>query len=673
MVVSFLDANFMPVRDPIEDYSSLSYTKTGSRWEDHGEFKLVMSPDYFATVLPAKYVAFDGLVFNVTNRKTKDEDANGEMSLSGYSLSVLFDRVVITDNVRVRGNLEVQARAIVSTYAMAGLQTVTGLTLGTLAGHARGIDATAARGTTLASFLFAELNKRGFSWRISYVNDALVFDVLRGLDRTQSQNENTPALFSAEEENVENVEYEQSETEYYNVAIVCDEDETAPKTVIVDQSNSEPVRALYVKGSKKGSDDGESLFYSCGRYASGTNVGKASLDHDNTVNSALFGSLSSDGILRSVKYRNGVAVSCGSDGTNGKYVYSFDNTTFNESLVPGVAFHDVEYNDGISYLVDRTNDKLYVSYDAINFSEAYSGKKLIAPLLIGERFIAPYYNDFATTPAPEIGYLESTDGSAFYERSLGLSEAIYGGIYDICTGIGFVAMCGYRRPTPSSSTIIPIILISRDNCVTWELNDFSSGITGSFFASIASNNMSICAVTDAAYSAATGDGKSWTVVDSGVLGTDSNSTRIVNDGTYYYVLRTTLGYVYQKKSTDGISWDIVYVQYVIPGYIMSDVTYGTTSETGNLYQDGVDALESSRIIDLLNCDVIPDSAPVIGTDCNIGDIVDIAAPKRGIIVSKRLIDLQAIVEPNNHTIKPKFGTDYLSVKKFIKKEIKNRV
>jgi len=146
----------------------------------------------------------------------------------------------------------------------------------------------------------------------------------------------------------------------------------------------------------------------------------------------------------------------------------------------------------------------------------------------------------------------------------------------------------------------------------------------------------------------------------------------VFDGTNFrvYSEQTSATALKHSISPDGITWVTTSLS-TGSSYIRTAVV-GSSSETGNLYQDGVDALENSRVIDLLDCDVLPD-APEVGVDCNLGDIVDIAHPKRGIIVSKRLIDVQSIVEPKNHTIKPKFGTSYLSMKKYIKKEINNRV
>jgi len=453
MDISFLDANFTQICDPIDDFSSLSYTKTGNRWEEHGEFKLVMNPDYFATVFPAKYVAFDGLVFNVTNRKTQDADADGQMSLSGYSLNVLFDRVVITDNVRVRGNLEVQVRSLVATYAMTGLQTVAGLSLGTLAGYTRGIDATAKRGTRLSDFLYTELNKRGYSWRISYVDGALVFDVLRGLDRTQAQDTNTPALFSSAEENIENVEYEQSETEYYNLAIVCDEDETAPKTVIVDQSNGEPVRALYVKGTAKGTTDGESKFVIGGYNESTGYAYLATSTNGTTFTSKSVGT--SITTIESVIYNNGRYYAAG----NGGSIYSDDaNTWYAGSQNTQTA---ISVYDGLIFGTrSPSNRYLYAGFDVTSLSlvsDDGSSYKTI-PYLIGEKFVR--FSDDQVSDNIKLVREESIDGFSFVQKDFDFD--IFGSINSVAgSGNTYIAV-GSEYASATLSNSKPLIITTTD-------------------------------------------------------------------------------------------------------------------------------------------------------------------------------------------------------------------
>ena len=56
-----------------------------------------------------------------------------------------------------------------------------------------------------------------------------MFSIVQGLDRTQDQTVNASAVFSASQGNIENMEYERNENEYYNCAVVCDEDPTIRK------------------------------------------------------------------------------------------------------------------------------------------------------------------------------------------------------------------------------------------------------------------------------------------------------------------------------------------------------------------------------------------------------------------------------------------------------------
>lgn len=652
MNISFLDANFTQICDPIDDFSSLSYTKTGNRWEEHGEFKLVMNPDHFATVFPAKYVAFDGLVFNVTNRKTTDADADGQMSLSGYSLNVLFDRVALTDVTRLAGNLETQIRSLVTAYAITGYQSISGLTLGSLAGYTAGIDATTYRGS-LASFLYTELNARGFSWSITHSGEGLVFDILQGLDRTQEQDTNTPALFSSAEENIENVEYEQSETEYFNVAAVCDEDEVSPKTVFVDQSNGEEKRVMYVSGRGARDESAtDQVFVMCGygkilTSANGSSFTERYSDAGGYIYSSSYGGW---------KYL----------AAHGNYlITSSDAVTWTSRNITK-NIKKVLYKDGVIIGTDLT--QLFVSYDALSFEEIAipdSAGMYAAPIFTGVRYFIPTSGKYSGIT--NFAYIESKDIYNWIEHVITVPSSVYyNTTVNASAMIGELAVCVGFANSPSSIRY-PFIAIGNPETEVWSFSILTA-YAGTILESVATGNNRIVAVSrDNKILQSSDYGATWANVTPSATGTPDYIS-VVFDGTYFHAYSANTKHHAVTNSSGA--WSAATI--ALPTVEISHVFYANYSKSFSLEQIGANALANSRVIDLLDCDVLP-GAPEVGADCNLGDIVDIAHPKRGIIVSKRLIDAQAIAEPHNHTIKPKFGTNYLSMKKYIKKEINNRV
>lgn len=79
------------------------------------------------------------------------------------------------------------------------------------------------------------------------------------------------------------------------------------------------------------------------------------------------------------------------------------------------------------------------------------------------------------------------------------------------------------------------------------------------------------------------------------------------------------------------------------------------------------------MVELVSGDLLPTARPMIGVDCNVGDVVDIVDKERGIIVSKILSEAQTVYERDkNGIIYPNFGDGYLNLKKYIKKEVDKR-
>ena len=77
MDIYLLDENFEIYGKPIDTFSSLTYT---DRWSEDGDFKLVLPVGKYNDVKGASYVYVNGRTFEISTIKTKDLNANGELS-----------------------------------------------------------------------------------------------------------------------------------------------------------------------------------------------------------------------------------------------------------------------------------------------------------------------------------------------------------------------------------------------------------------------------------------------------------------------------------------------------------------------------------------------------------------------------------------------------------------
>ncbi len=245
MELILLDKNFGLLGMPIDDFTSLQWKR---RWKEGGGFELHLSKEYFATASAARYLYQNEDKETMAIVSAEYEEKRGEVTLGGKPLNILFDDIVIPKTEVIRGNLETEARRIVKKYAIDGTQKIDKLCLGAARGYSETVD-TQMTGISLYEALYTLLAEENLTWRLSYdyTQDALIFEIVKGKDRTQDQNENAWAVFSTSRENILNMEYQRSEEDYKNYAFVAGEGEGQARTVVeVDRSNGEKKKAIYI-------------------------------------------------------------------------------------------------------------------------------------------------------------------------------------------------------------------------------------------------------------------------------------------------------------------------------------------------------------------------------------------------------------------------------------------
>lgn len=244
MELLFLDENFQLASHPIDRYYSLQWVEN---YYDEGTFELHLAADLFPTVLRSEYVynneADEAMLIDDVQAS---DDGKQTLKLSGKSLDTLLRHRVMDEVDSFTGTAEDIARQAVQKYAIASDRSVSLLRLGTRKGYTDTAVATNERGAELYEWLRELLKPYEMSFRIHYnfEDNALDFEVYRGLDRTQEQTANTWAIFSTSFENLSQFSYARNRSDYRNYAIVMTDDGT--KRVTVDKTGGAPRRELFV-------------------------------------------------------------------------------------------------------------------------------------------------------------------------------------------------------------------------------------------------------------------------------------------------------------------------------------------------------------------------------------------------------------------------------------------
>lgn len=245
MELIFLGENFEPVSAPIDKYYSFEWTE---KYYGSGEFTLHLSPEYLPTVLRAAYIYNNDADEAMLIERVEAHDADSKtLEIGGMSLDGIFKWRVMDSADTYTGRVEDIARQAVQKYAMSGERAFPLLKLGRDTNIPDTISTGSKVGSTLYDWLHDTLKPFEISWRLHYNYEAneLLFEVYKGLDRTQDQDANTWAIFSTSFENLTSFTYQRNAIDYRNYAIVTKRDSNA--IVAVDKTNGGTRREMYIE------------------------------------------------------------------------------------------------------------------------------------------------------------------------------------------------------------------------------------------------------------------------------------------------------------------------------------------------------------------------------------------------------------------------------------------
>ncbi len=240
MELLLLDKDFQ-ICGLIDDFSSLIWNR---KYYECGNFNLQVGIKYWEQFKNAMYVYCKDFketgILETLNQKTARQGT--QIQRSGQFLeSILADRVINTTQSFKNQTTEDIIRSLVNTFAInAGVRSIPKLVLGERKGLGRK-RTMQMTGDNLLDKIYELCKEDELSIKLWYDfdNDKLVFKVWQGLDRRDTQNENTWAIFSRNFENILEDEYSIDKTQYRNFAYVAGEG-TGGNRVVVEVNRVKP-------------------------------------------------------------------------------------------------------------------------------------------------------------------------------------------------------------------------------------------------------------------------------------------------------------------------------------------------------------------------------------------------------------------------------------------------
>ena len=219
MDLLLLDKNFQ-ISGIVDDFSSLVWNR---KYYDCGSFTLQTKLDKYSDIKNAKYIYCKDFVETGVIEAIKIQDSNNIVETSGRFLeSILSRRVIDTTRSFKNKTTEDIVRSLITDLAINDTtRKIDKLKLGEIQGlgTSRTVQMT---GDNLLTKIYELCKEDELSIRVRYDfdNNEIVADVWQGLDRVDTQNINTWAIFSKNFENVTDSTYNTDETKYCNFAYV---------------------------------------------------------------------------------------------------------------------------------------------------------------------------------------------------------------------------------------------------------------------------------------------------------------------------------------------------------------------------------------------------------------------------------------------------------------------
>ena len=243
MRISVLDANFELLGE-FSIYRSLIWTR---RYYEPGVFEIHTAVDYFPMLNAGRYIyRHDRQELGVLREVNYEQTSQGARAAycKGYFAEALLDDRVIIPAVNITGKPEEIGRSLVTSFFISPADT--GRTFPQIIlGEASGLGASTTlqnTGEKVGEKLFELERTQELSHRLTFDFEAntLTFSTWSGLNRTDDQEENSPATFSNAFYNVKNVVYDRDASSAANFAYVAGAGEDVDRVVVEVDARADP-------------------------------------------------------------------------------------------------------------------------------------------------------------------------------------------------------------------------------------------------------------------------------------------------------------------------------------------------------------------------------------------------------------------------------------------------
>lgn len=226
------------------------------RYYSPGMFELHVPAEYFDLINNGKYLyRNDRTELGIIREVAFMRGEKGEKTAycKGYFAEHLLNNNIIYPTFNRTGTLEALAHSVIDQYIINPAVTdrrIPHILLGSLQGGGDSITLQNT-GDNVGDRLYDTLKTQEMSQRLvfNYLENTLTYEVWKGLDRRDSQDINSWAIFSDRFRNIKNAQYNRDESDYKNFAYVAGEGEGANRIVVeidLRQSSGEERRELWV-------------------------------------------------------------------------------------------------------------------------------------------------------------------------------------------------------------------------------------------------------------------------------------------------------------------------------------------------------------------------------------------------------------------------------------------
>lgn len=228
--IYILDGDFEIV-DIIDDFKSMIWT---DRYNDIGDFELVVSDIKWKKILKKDYYLqidqSDRLMIVDHISGSIDEEGSPELTFTGHSLEHILTRRIIWYKFSYQGPIHKAVQTLI--YDNAIDPHIPARKIPNL-GYSwdESIDKNLLvafdelHGDILYDTIKSSCDLHDVGFRMRYFNKVMSFELYRGIDRSYSQSDNLPVVFSEKLDNLQNAQFTDDNSEFKNVAYVFSEND----------------------------------------------------------------------------------------------------------------------------------------------------------------------------------------------------------------------------------------------------------------------------------------------------------------------------------------------------------------------------------------------------------------------------------------------------------------